>query len=124
MTSSRIAYTAFVAFVSVVLTLIVVYLIQGSPEQVTMADKASSDATVYTIDQVAEHNNASSCWKIIEGGVYDLTTYLPDHPTDEETFTRWCGREATPAWQDKGNGRSHSPRAAARLENYRIGVID
>lgn len=124
MTSSRIAYTAFVAFVSVVLTLILVHLVQGSPEQVTMADKASSNSRVYTIDQVAEHNNASSCWKIIEGGVYDLTAYLPDHPTDEEIFTRWCGREATPAWQDKGNGRPHSPRAAARLENYRIGVID
>lgn len=124
MISSRIAYTAFVAFVSAVLTLIVVNLVQGSPEQLTVANSASPDSPVYTVDQVAAHNNASSCWKIIEGGVYDLTEYLPNHPTDEETFARWCGREATSAWQDQGNGRAHSPRAAARLENYRIGTIE
>lgn len=123
MTSNRIAYTGFVAFVSVVLTLVVVNMVQGSPESAPASQGANGE-TVYQPEQVAEHNSANSCWKVIEGVVYDLTEYLPDHPTEEETFTRWCGKEATAAWLDKGNGRPHSPRAEARLENYRIGVIE
>nr|BBJ05335.1 hypothetical protein YBY_31840 [Marinobacter nauticus] len=125
MTSNRIAYTGFVAFVSVVLTLVVVNLVQGNPEPTAggTAENANGEA-VFRLDQVAEHNNASSCWKVINGVVYDLTEYLPNHPTEEEVFTRWCGKEATSAWLDKGNGRPHSPRAAARLEDYRIGVIE
>lgn len=127
MNSNRIAYTAFVAFVSVVLTLVVVNMVQSSPESQPADDGVNTNSdgeTVYRLDQVAEHNSASSCWKVIEGVVYDLTEYLPTHPTEEETFTRWCGKEATSAWQDKGNGRPHSPRAAARLESFRIGVIE
>ncbi len=125
MTSNRIAYTSLVAFVSVVLTLVVVNLVQGSPDTSSAsAGGSASDEAVYRLDQVAEHNHAGSCWKVIDGVVYDLTEYLPNHPTEEEVFTRWCGKEATLAWLDKGNGRPHSPRAAARLENYRIGVIE
>ncbi|MFO8140475.1 MAG: cytochrome b5 domain-containing protein [Marinobacter sp.] len=123
MTSNRIAYTGFVAFVSVVLTLVVVNMVQSSPEPAPARAVASGES-VFQLDQVAEHNSASSCWKVIGGVVYDLTEYLPNHPTEEETFTRWCGKEATAAWQDKGDGRPHSPRAAARLESYRIGVIE
>ncbi|NMT62099.1 cytochrome b5 domain-containing protein [Marinobacter orientalis] len=127
MTSNRIAYTGFVAFVSVLLTLVVVNMVQRSPDSQPAdedGDKGGNGETVYRLDQVAEHDSASSCWKVIDGVVYDLTGYLPSHPTEEETFTRWCGKEATSAWQDKGNGRPHSPRAAARLESYRIGVIE
>ncbi|MFO7704951.1 MAG: cytochrome b5 domain-containing protein, partial [Halopseudomonas sp.] len=122
MTSNRIAYSGFVAFVSVLLTLVVVNLVQSSPESSAANDSADGQ-TVYRLDQVAEHNSASSCWKVIAGVVYDVTEYLPHHPSEEATFTRWCGTEATSAWQDKGDGRPHSSRATARLESYRIGVI-
>ncbi|MBE0485415.1 cytochrome b5-like heme/steroid binding domain-containing protein [Marinobacter sp.] len=125
MTSNRIAYTTFVAFVSVVLTLVVVNLVQGNPDPSSAsAGENARDEAVYRLGQVAEHNHAGSCWKAIDGVVYDLTEYLPNHPTEEEVFTRWCGQEATSAWLDKGNGRPHSPRAAARLEDYRIGVLE
>lgn len=123
MTSNRIAYSGFVAFVSVLLTLVVVNLVQSSPESPGANDSADGQ-TVYRLDQVAEHNSVNSCWKVIEGVVYDLTEYLPNHPSEEATFTRWCGTEATSAWQDKGDGRPHSSRAAARLASYRIGVIE
>ncbi|MDL0433470.1 cytochrome b5-like heme/steroid binding domain-containing protein [Marinobacter sp. TBZ242] len=127
MTSNRIAYTGFVAFVSVLLTLVVVNMVQNSPESQSADDSVESNddgERIYRLAEVAEHDDASSCWKVIGGVVYDLTEYLPNHPAEEETFTRWCGKEATSAWQDKGNGRPHSPRAARRLESYRIGIIE
>lgn len=124
MTTARIAYTAFIAFVSVVATLIVVAWLDG--EQTTETSPGSppqKEEPVYALDEVREHNSADSCWKAIDGVVYDLTDYLPRHPSDEALFLRWCGREATEGWYDKGDGRSHSPRARSMLAEYRIGVL-
>ncbi len=116
---SRIAHTAFVAFVSVIVTLWIVARVQGPlPEEV----KANGEPE-YPMSEVASHDSADSCWKVIDGVVYDLTDYYPHHPTADDVFLRWCGREASEAWHGKGEGRGHSPRAEGMLEDYRIGVL-
>ncbi len=125
MTASRVAYAAFVAFVSVVATLVVVALV--GDEETSVAPPTKEMETVpqrFTMEEVREHDHAGSCWKVIEGVVYDLTDYLPRHPTDEEAFVRWCGREATEAWRDTGDGRPHSARAESMLRGYRIGTLE
>ncbi len=116
---SRIAHTVFVAFISAIVTLWVVARVQGPP-----ADKPEADVEPqYSLAEVADHDSADSCWKVIDGVVYDFTDYYPDHPTADEVFLRWCGREASEAWHDKGGGRGHSPRAEGMLEDYRIGIL-
>jgi len=119
MNANRIAYTALIAFIAVIATLLLVHLFQNNE-----APQVNENGeTVYTLQDVAEHDSADSCWKVIEGVVYDFTDYFPEHPSDEDVFLRWCGRDATHAWYDKGGvNRPHSPRAQAMLEDYRIGV--
>lgn len=127
MNTSRVVYTAFVAFVSVVATLVVVALLGGEETAGTREGSAAKQETeepVFTLEEVNEHDSAGSCWKAIDGVVYDLTEYIPRHPSDEEVFLRWCGREATEGWYDKGDGRPHSPRAQSMLAEYRIGVLE
>src|SRR3989338_308399 len=34
----------------------------------------------YTLEQVARHDTEDSCWVIINGRVFDVTTFLYDHP--------------------------------------------
>ena len=34
----------------------------------------------FTEDQVAEHWSEDDCWVIIDGKVYDLTTFIYEHP--------------------------------------------
>ena len=115
---NQIAYTLFIAFVSSVLTLAgVVWLSPG---------QAVAETTVNTIslEELASHDRADRCWKAIDGRVYDITEYIDFHPTDPSVVTEWCGKVATEAWYDKGNGRAHSARATAMLADYYIGVLE
>ena len=121
---SRLAYTVFVAFASSLLTLLAVWVL--TPASTPVAERPDPDDAPLrqiTMDEVAEHDSRESCWKAIAGRVYDVTEYIPDHPTSERVILRWCGRESTEAWEDKGGGRPHSPAARAELQEYLIGEL-
>ncbi|MGR2739212.1 cytochrome b5 domain-containing protein [Billgrantia sp. Q4P2] len=116
---NKIAYSAFIAFVASLFTLVSISALSSS-ERDTAGDE---NLDPITLDQLAEHDNADSCWKAIHGRVYDITGYVPDHPTDAEVILAWCGREATEGWDNKRPGVPHSPRAQERLERYLIGRL-
>ncbi|WP_420131421.1 cytochrome b5 domain-containing protein [Rhodopseudomonas sp.] len=71
--------------------------------------------------ELARHATPADCWMAIRGAVYDLTSYLPDHPSRPQIIEPWCGKEATEAYNTKTKGRSHSGEADALLPKYRIG---
>jgi cytochrome b involved in lipid metabolism len=77
----------------------------------------------YTLADVARHATEADCWMAINGVVYDLTAYLPDHPSRPSVVLPWCGKEATEAYKTKTKGRPHSPEADQLLPTYRIGVL-
>lgn len=39
-----------------------------------------------SLEELAQHNTAGSCWIAIEGKVYDVTTFLADHPGGAKTI--------------------------------------
>ncbi|MDX5434362.1 MAG: cytochrome b5 domain-containing protein [Halomonas sp.] len=116
---NKIAYTAFVAFVSSVLSLLAVNALSLAGEE-----RDADELPLITLDELAEHDSAESCWKAIHGRVYDITRYVPDHPTDEAVILEWCGKEASEGWDNKRPGVPHSPRAQDRLERYLIGRLE
>jgi len=73
--------------------------------------------------ELARHARASDCWMAIRGNVYDLTSYLPNHPSPPNIVLPWCGKEATEAYNTKTKGRPHSPYADELLAKYRIGTL-
>lgn len=77
----------------------------------------------YTLNEVAQHHQLTDCWIIIHGKVYDLTTYLPQHPTSLEVVLTYCGKEATSAYNTKNVNKPHSDYANQLLEQYWIGVL-
>jgi cytochrome b involved in lipid metabolism len=77
----------------------------------------------YSLKDVASHNTAGDCWMAIHGKVYDITTYLPEHPSRPEVIERWCGKEASEAYATKTRGRPHSQEADRQLESYLIGRL-
>lgn len=80
----------------------------------------------YSTADLARHATPADCWMAIRGNVYDLSTYLPEHPSRPEMVEPWCGKEATEAYNTKTKGRPHTPYADTVLVKYRIGkfVID
>lgn len=99
----------------------------GLPGEVVPEDAARPVVTAYTLGEVAGHDRPEDCWMAIDGEVYDLTAYLPQHPTLPTKILPWCGREATVAYNTKNLGsrrsRPHSPRASELLQHYRIGRL-
>ncbi|THU91749.1 hypothetical protein K435DRAFT_968000 [Dendrothele bispora CBS 962.96] len=53
----------------------------------------------WTLQQVAEHNNPSSCWVIINNQVYDVSDFLSEHPGGSSIILKYAGRDATLAYE-------------------------
>ncbi|KAI3450866.1 hypothetical protein Pfo_007531 [Paulownia fortunei] len=70
-------------------------------------------AKVFTLAEVAEHNTTKDCWLTIFGKVYNVTTFLDEHPGGDEVLLSATGKDATAEFDDVG----HSHDAWAMLEN-------
>lgn len=82
----------------------------------------SQRVRLYTAEDLAAHNSASSCWVARRGRVYDVTSFLPDHPGGDDLIVKWAGKEVEAAMKDKDE-HDHSESAYEMLEEYVIGKI-
>ncbi len=89
----------------------------------TQAQIPSAAQKSYSLKDVALHDKADNCWMAIHGKVYDITAYLPEHPSRPEVIERWCGKEASEAYDTKTKGRPHSQEADRQLQTYLIGEL-
>ena len=83
---------------------------------------ASQDKT-FTLAEVAKHSRETDCWIIVQGAVYDVTSYLYLHPGGAGTILAYCGRDATEAFLTKGGKGAHSSQAWDILSSFQIGVV-
>lgn len=49
----------------------------------------------FTFDEVQQHKSKESCWVILYGNVYDVTSFLPDHPGGSKIILQLAGTDAT-----------------------------
>ncbi|CAI5700650.1 hypothetical protein KXD40_005331 [Peronospora effusa] len=77
----------------------------------------------FTMEDVKSHDTAKDCWMVIRDGgirkVYDVTTFLDDHPGGPEIMVDVAGQDATDEFEDIG----HSNDARAQLKKFEIGKI-
>ncbi|MBP6997346.1 MAG: cytochrome b5 domain-containing protein [Phycicoccus sp.] len=87
----------------------------------TASESASTSAPAgYTLDQVAEHATAVSCWATINGDVYDLTTWIQQHPGGENAIRSICGLDASVAFN---NEHGHQDEPNEELTQFWIGPL-
>jgi cytochrome b involved in lipid metabolism len=82
-----------------------------------------SPATTYMAADVAKHSTPDDCWMIVNGNVYNLTSYLNQHPGGPDKITPYCGKDATQPFSQKPNGQPHSQRANDVLASLQVGVL-
>lgn len=72
----------------------------------------------YTIDDVRQHNTLGDLWIIVDGNVYDITSFAGSHPGGEEILAEFAGTDCTETFRS-----IHSTTARNMLAQYRIGVL-
>ncbi|WOK99002.1 hypothetical protein Cni_G07714 [Canna indica] len=79
-----------------------------------------ADSKIYHFDEVCKHNITKDCWIIIDGKVYDVTSFMDEHPGGDEVLLAVTGKDATNDFEDIG----HSDSARDMMAKYYIGKID
>ncbi|XP_031251082.1 cytochrome b5-like [Pistacia vera] len=77
-------------------------------------------ARVIKFEEVAKHKERDDCWLAIFGKVYDVTSFLEDHPGGDEVLLAVTEKDATEDFEDVG----HSDSAKEMMEKYYIGDLD
>ncbi|WP_137801939.1 cytochrome b5-like heme/steroid binding domain-containing protein [Kocuria sp. 2SI] len=92
----------------------------GTSAEESSSAATESEAETYTMDEVAEHDGAESCWAAIDGGVYDFSDWIAQHPGGEGAIESLCGSDGTEAFTGQHEG---SDRVAEQLAEFRIGEL-
>jgi len=79
-----------------------------------------STAASFTMQQVAAHNSAASCYSAISGSVYDLTPFIGRHPGGAAAIKSLCGVDGTAAFTGQHGGQG---RPVSELASLKIGVL-
>ncbi|XP_077057906.1 cytochrome b5 type B [Siphateles boraxobius] len=78
-----------------------------------------SGVKYYTTEEVQAHNMIKDTWLIIHDKVYDITSFMEEHPGGEEVLLEQAGSDATESFEDVG----HSTDAREMLRQYYIGEL-
>jgi cytochrome b involved in lipid metabolism len=80
---------------------------QPAPEPESQGIRAS---------EVATHATKESCWSIIDGSVYDLTSFITKHPGGASKILAICGKDGTESFTDQHGGERKPESILAGLK--------
>ena len=81
---------------------------------------AVANESGYTREQVAANNRAASCWTIIDGGVYNLTEWVRQHPGGSGAIVALCGTDGSMNFAAQHRNAS---RPNTELRKYYLGPL-
>lgn len=72
--------------------------------------------------QIKNHNSQKDCWIGYEGHAYNITSYFGQHPGGDAALLKYCGRDATSAFdsKDKSPAVPHSGAAKSLLQQFLV----
>lgn len=91
---------------------------ESAPEGTSGEEAAAAS---FTMEEVAGHASAESCWAVIGGNVYNLTDWIAQHPGGPAPIEHLCGTDATTVFDSQ---HATSPRPNEALTTFKIGVLE
>ncbi|KAJ9128514.1 hypothetical protein P3X46_034928 [Hevea brasiliensis] len=83
----------------------------------TTSEKKASK--VYSKAEVSLHNKRTNCWIIIKEKVYDVTSYVEEHPGGDAILAH-AGDDSTEGFY----GPQHATRVFDMIEDFYIGDLE
>lgn len=56
--------------------------------------------SLISVDEVSKHNSLEDLWLVVDGTVYDLSDFVPEHPGGPAVLMHHAGRDATAAYSE------------------------
>ncbi|XP_042064623.1 cytochrome B5-like protein [Salvia splendens] len=109
--------TLFLGFVSGILILIP-RLRKSDTGKGAQQKFASQASKAYTKADVSSHNKRTDCWIIIKDKVYDVTSYVEEHPGGDAILVH-AGDDSTEGFF----GPQHATRVFDMIEDFYIGNL-
>lgn len=69
-----------------------------------------------TMTEVAKHSTDKSCYSVINGNVYDLTSYIYKHKGGASKILRICGKDGSSLFEGQHGGESKPEQILASLK--------
>ncbi len=94
-----------------------------TPKTVTTAPKTTSTlpkVSSFTQAEVATHDTQASCWTIVNGAVYDVTSWINKHPGGAGAIKEMCGVDASDDFNEQHGGDGGPERI---LASFKIGTL-
>ncbi len=89
-----------------------------TPEPIATSTPVAADEI--SLAEIAKHNSATSCYAAVNGSVYDLTSWISDHPGGSQAILGLCGTDGSSAFTNQHGGQ---PQPEAALANFKIGSL-
>ena len=74
----------------------------------------------FTAEEVALRNSPTDCWTIVNGFVYDVSTFAGRHPAGSEAIEEMCGVNSSEDYLDEHDGQREP---SEWLETLKIGRL-
>ncbi len=118
--------TKFGAVILFLIVLGVLFITLRSPNSNTAIAPAIEEKAIppaeksYSMSDITLHADAQSCWTSINGNVYDLTSWVNQHPGGKDAILYLCGKDGTSAFTGKHGGQ---PKQEIKLDSFLIGKL-
>ncbi len=73
-------------------------------------------AAAYTMAEVAKHTTASDCWTVVNGEVYNLSSFTGKHPGGVPAISKICGVDGTAIFTAQHGGQENPMKMIATLK--------
>ncbi len=108
--------------VLIIVAIAAIFIFGRKSEDMTVTTTVPMVATTtlptYTTADVALHATSTDCWSIVNGYVYDFTSFINQHPGGKKAVMQTCGVDASGAFNGKHGGKK---RPADELQKHLIG---